>query len=135
MKWRAFTLLESLLVLFITAILIAFFTPQMVKSRQRAVENEFFQRVEVEWGKTTTRARQRQESCEITIHNNQLCFGNRTAISLPQTLKPTCFGAVKVNEDGFISPQTEVFKSRIDGRIYRMKIQMGWGGFKLEEEA
>lgn len=135
MKFKAFTLLESLLVLFITAIIVAFFSPQMVRSRQRAVENHFFQQVEGEWAKTTTRARQRGKPCRITIQNNQMCFGQRTTISLPKTLKPTEFGAIQINDDGFVSPQTEVFQSQIDGRIYRLKIQMGWGGFKLEEEA
>ncbi|WP_367341919.1 prepilin-type N-terminal cleavage/methylation domain-containing protein [Limosilactobacillus sp.] len=135
MKAKAFTLVESLIVLFITAIIIAFFSPQMTKSRQRAIENEFFQRVETEWSKATTRARETGEPCRITIQNQRMCFGKRESIALPKTLKPTCFGAIQIGEDGFVSPQTEEFTSEIDDRIYRLKIQMGWGGFKLEQEA
>lgn len=134
MKAPAFTLVESLIVLMLTAMLMAFFTPQMVKSRQRTAENEFFRRMEAEWDKSTTRARQQGNPCRITIQNRHLCFGNRTAVTLPQTLKPTRFGAIQINGDGFVSPQTEEFTSSIDGRIYRLKIQMGWGGFKIEEK-
>lgn len=134
MKVHAFTLLESLLVLLITAMIVTALSPQMIKSRQRAVENEFFQRVETEWSKTTTRARENGESCRITIQNRRMYFGERSSIALPKTLTPTYFGSVYIHDDGFVSPQTEIFQSNIDQRIYRLKIQMGWGGFRIEQE-
>lgn len=133
MKRPGFTLVESTIVLFIVALILALGTPQVVKSRQIATERQFFTRLASCWALETNRARQEKRRMSIYVHQHQMRIGNQI-LEMPKTLSADGFASLTVYPDGFVAPQRRVLFSSIDDSCYVMKIQMGWGGYHVEKQ-
>ena len=54
-------------------------------------------------------------------------------ILIPSTLNVEWFGELYLTPNGYTRPCTQRFKSLIDGHYYYIKIQLGWGGYRIEK--
>lgn len=134
MKQRAFTLVEEVIVLALGAVILALASPQLVRSRQVAAERQFFTRLSAIWTLQTNRARINGRRMRVSANDQEMKVGE-TVIELPATLTPTNFACLEIGKDGFVAPHTRVLKSSIDHSRYVLKIQMGWGGYRVKKVA
>lgn len=132
MKRRAFTLVETVIVFAIALLLITLTSPSLTRSRQAAAERQFFTRLKSCWDLETNRARNEKHRLSIYANGQQMNVGNKV-IKIPSTLSTPNFAVLNVYDDGFTAPHTRVFYSKIDRSRYVMKIQMGWGGYRIEK--
>lgn len=134
MKQRAFTLLESVIVLAIVALILLITSPAMQKSRQAAAERQFFTRLRLCWDAETNWARVNHQHIVIKKRGQRMIVGQKV-LSIPTTLSANSgFVDLEVTTNGFTAPQTRALYSSIDRSVYLLKIQMGWGGYRIEKE-
>ncbi|WP_295746580.1 type II secretion system protein [uncultured Limosilactobacillus sp.] len=132
MKRSAFTLVETVIVFAIALLIITLTSPSLTRSRQSAAERQFFTRLKSCWDLETNRARSEKRRLSIYANGRQMNVGNKV-IKLPATLSTPNFAVLNVGDDGFTAPHTRVLYSKLDRSRYVMKIQMGWGGYRIEK--
>ena len=134
MKRRAFTLLESVIVLAIVTLILVMTSPAMKKSRQAAAERQFFTHLRLCWDLEVNWARANHQQIVIKKRGRQMIVGHKV-LTIPPTLSANSgFGDLDVSANGFTSPQTRALYSSIDRGVYLFKIQMGWGGYRIDKE-
>lgn len=134
MKRDAFTLLESVIVLVIAVLIVMIISPSMNKSRQIAMERQFWTKLHSCWDLEVNKARRHHQRMIIYADGHQMRVGQEI-LKMPQTLSTHDFAVLNVHKDGFVAPQTRVLYSSIDHSRYVLKIQMGWGGYRVEKIA
>lgn len=133
-KRHAFTLVEAVIVLAIVAVIFAVTSPVMKKRRQAAAERQFLTHLRLCWDLETNKARVHHQQIVIKKRGQQMIVGDKV-ISIPKTLSANSgFGDLYVGDNGFTAPQTRALFSSIDRAVYIFKIQMGWGGYRVEKE-
>ncbi|WP_302116818.1 hypothetical protein [uncultured Limosilactobacillus sp.] len=137
-KEKAFTFLESIIVLGVAALLVLITIPNFTKGQQIMAEARFWRLLRYEWRRAQLRAEVDHQY--IVIRYNKvgatLYFRGNDGIreiEIPQTLKVICFNEVTISPTGYTRARTQIFKSTVNDRLYRMKIQLAWGGYRLEE--
>lgn len=135
---RAFTSIEMIVVLGMVVVIYCLLSPSFKPSRQAIVEQEFWHGMRQEWRAAQAAAQVHHQATEIDYHpaSQQIEFGRAgkiTRLAIPSTLKVDCFGRFVIDDSGYTAPQTMRFTSRREHCSYLMKIQLAWGGYRLEK--
>ncbi|WP_162258690.1 type II secretion system protein [Latilactobacillus graminis] len=135
---KAFTLIETCVVLFIIGLISLFAMQQMHNYRARQAERLFFERFEATWHAT-------REYVAVEPHNVRLSWNQaehtlrytsadpqyrNMNVPIPVTLicvNPNAWFNIKFNHDSGTKPQTLICQSKIDGHRYEYRVQMMWG--------
>lgn len=140
MKARGFTLLEMSVTLFILGLLLVVSFVAWPPIRDSQAETYFFRQFETDYQNLLT-------TCMFAKNNGQLMVGTSvifnlndsagqpktTTLKMPKTLKLMGKQATYViSDEGMAKPGTISFRSTRDQRIYRYKIQMGWGKLHVQ---
>jgi competence protein ComGD len=140
-KREAFTILEVLIVLVLSAMIITFTFPSLVRSRQVVAEHEFWNKFQQEWQAAQVRAKTKQIETEVTFDPSayQIEFywlekaqPRKDELPVPETLLVRQFDSFKMHEDGYTKPRTQEFQSSINHRTYFVRIQLAGGGYHIE---
>lgn len=134
-------MLESVIVLGITALIVTFSFPSLRKCQQVAAENAFWDRFQQNWRNAQLRAKINHIETGVAFKNDsyQIEFMwrkdgecQRQLLDIPDTLRVNDFTDFRMHENGYIKPRTQEFESAITHRKYLMKIQLAWGGYHIE---
>jgi prepilin-type N-terminal cleavage/methylation domain-containing protein len=135
---KAFTLIESCLVLFIVGVVSLFALQHIRDYRARQAERLFFEQFEASWHAT-------REYVAVEPHNVHLSWDqtNHTLhytsadpqyqsmdIPIPETLMcvdPETWFRIQFNHDSAARPRSLICRSKIDGHRYEYRVQMMWG--------
>lgn len=143
MKSRGFTLVETLLVLALVTLIISFSFPSLYRSRQNVAEREFWSGLRQQWQAAQVRAKTKQLATAVTYDSDehQIEFSwiegselIKRRLTVPDTLLVRKFENFRMHENGYTKPRTEEFYSSLHHRTYYMRIQLAWGGYRIEEE-
>ncbi|MFR0771744.1 MAG: hypothetical protein ACLSH6_07740 [Limosilactobacillus pontis] len=134
---RAFTSIEMIVVLGMVVVIYCLLGPSFNPSRQAIVEQEFWHGMRQEWRAAQVAAQVHHQTTVIDYHpaSQQIEFdrtGKITRLAIPSTLKVDRFGRFVIDDSGYTAPQTMRFTSRREHCFYLMKIQLAWGGYRLE---
>lgn len=137
-RCRAFTSVEMIIVLGLVAILCVTVAPSLQPSRQAITEQQFWHAMRQQWRRAQVAAQLDHQSTIISCHSDtqQVEFwrdGDASFLNIPATLRPKRFVTVFIHEDGYAAPQTICFDSTLNHRRYLMKVQLAWGGYRLEK--
>lgn len=137
---KAFTTIEMVIVLGIVALLLAFTMPNFTHSRQLMMEEQFWRSMRQQWRTAQIAAQLHHQATNVDYDKEaqQITFStgrHHTEVVVPGTLTVRRFNAIEMHEDGYVRPQTMVFDSRLNDCRYLMKIQLAWGGYRLEKVA
>lgn len=132
-----FTVLETIIVLAIVAIIVTFSVPEISRSRAYHEEQFFWSELRQNWRAAQLRARHERQVTKIEYEqtSNQIVFmagQKQDVVHLPGTLKVIRFDQFQMHENGYVKPQTQEFKSSLTGCRYLMRIQLAWGGYHVE---
>lgn len=135
---RAFTSVEMIVVMGLVAVIYLLLVPNFQPSRQAIVEREFWHGMRQEWRAAQVAAQVRHQVTVIDYHpaSQQIAFdrdGNTTCLNIPPTLKADRFSRFMIDGSGYTAPQTMRFTSQREHCSYLMKIQLAWGGYRLEK--
>lgn len=136
--WRAFTSLEMIVVLGLVMAIYLLITPAFRPSQQAIVEEQFWHSMRQNWRSAQIAAQLQHQSTIINYRpaTQQIEFdraGNKTFLDIPATMEEKEFGEVCIDASGYTAPQTIRFKSNLSQQYYLMKIQLAWGGYRLEK--
>ncbi|MDO4856045.1 MAG: prepilin-type cleavage/methylation domain-containing protein [Limosilactobacillus gorillae] len=145
-RWWAFTMAEVVIVLGLVAVVIVTTTVPYQKRSVEQSEEQFWRNVRQRWQEAQTRARVEHITTYIYLRNQEgrgITFSYlrggkfvNERVHLPKSLKIyTGIRTVSIYQGGFVSPQTWVFVSPETRTEYDMKIQMGWGGYRVEKKS
>ncbi|MFT8401886.1 MAG: hypothetical protein ABF679_11550 [Lentilactobacillus diolivorans] len=103
-------------------------------------ETSFWRSVHNSWTEADNDAQLHKRAYFVQIQPHQIVFvpGNQKQkqflVEIPKELHPGKVITLRINADGFVSPNTINWLTK-DGRVkYVQKIQMGWSGYELEQK-
>ncbi|WP_413627180.1 type II secretion system protein [Fructilactobacillus vespulae] len=142
-KKQGFTLVESLVVLAISAItiLVIIFSTAIVKQNSYG-ERVFWNVFNEKWNGAIQKSRNDKKIVRVEFStSNRVIFSsydnrrlNRDVLPMPQGLKTEKWNEIVINEDGYVKPQTVVwFSENSNTRIWQ-KFQLGWGTYNFERK-
>lgn len=134
MKHRAFTLLESIIVLALVVVFALIPITQFGPLNQFQVEQLFFHNFDQEWRYVQAHAVLKQEKVQIRIYKDYVNFriiAGKTVVSqrklwLPPEMQADVQG-IMIDSSGHAGPRSIHFRSHYFNRITTIKPQMGWG--------
>ncbi|MDF4006733.1 prepilin-type N-terminal cleavage/methylation domain-containing protein [Limosilactobacillus fermentum] len=144
---RAFTMVEVVIVLAISALVIVTTTIPYQKRNAELSEEQFWRDVKQRWQEAQTRARVEGKATFIYLTSRskrEIRFEYHTdsgkkvteEVLLPKQLHVASNeDMVKIYKNGYVSPRTWSFVSKATMTNYDMKIQMGWGGYYVQKTA
>lgn len=137
---KAFTTIEVVIVLGIIALLLTFTMPNFVHSRQLMMEEQFWRSMRQQWRTAQIAAQLHHQATNVDYdkETQQIIFstgGHHTEVVVPGTLIVRHFNTIEMHEDGYVRPQTMMFDSQLNDQRYLMKVQLAWGGYRLEKVA
>ncbi|MBB1062633.1 type II secretion system protein [Limosilactobacillus fastidiosus] len=141
MKRCGFTILETIIVLVLTALIVTFSFPSLSRSRQVVAEHEFWNDFRQEWQAAQVRSKTRHIETAVTFDSSsyQIEFAwlehyqpVKKRLTVPETLLVRKFDDFEMHENGYTKPRTQEFQSSINGTTYLMRIQLAWGGYRIE---
>lgn len=140
MKQNGFTALETIIVLGIVTLVIGITISLPIKSRQRMAEEHFWSSLRQEWRQAQVRALTKHQVTWISYNQNTNAIDFRWVagkdyVSLPSTLKVKWFERFMITDTGYTRARTECFQSDIDQQLYLLKIQLAWGGYRIEKQS
>ncbi|KRL28564.1 hypothetical protein FD27_GL001562 [Limosilactobacillus frumenti DSM 13145] len=132
-----FTVVETIIVLGIVAIIVMFSVPGVSQSCAYHKEQLFWSELRQNWRAAQLRARDERQVTQIEYEQdgNQIIFtagSKQDVVHLPGTIQVIRFEPFQMHENGYVKPQTQEFKSSLTGRHYLMRIQLAWGGYHVE---
>lgn len=135
---RAFTSVEMIVVLGLVAVIYLILTPTFQPSRQLIAEQQFWHGMRQNWRAAQVAAQVRHQPTAIDYHpgTQQITFDrgdNKVALNIPSTIETEDFDMIIIDDSGYTAPQTIRFKSRLRHCRYLMKVQLAWGGYRLEK--
>lgn len=135
---RAFTSVEMIVVLGLVAAIYLIITPIFQPSRQLIAEQQFWHGMRQNWRAAQVAAQVQHQPTTIDYHpgTQQIVFDrgdHKTALNIPPTIETKDFNLIIIDNSGYTAPQTVRFKSRLRHCWYLMKIQLAWGGYRLEK--
>lgn len=138
---EGFTFLETIIVLGIAALLLLITIPNFTKTRQKLAEEQFWRSLRQDWQWAQLQCESKHQYIvirydksgeRITFRINDQTRESKV-IPIPSTLNVDAFSELYMTPNGYTRPQTQTFRSLIDGHRYYMKIQLGWGGYRIVE--
>lgn len=139
MRKTAFTMVEALVVLGLTALIIGIAAPSLTQSKRVMAEQQFWRLLRRNWRQAQMRAELNHQATRIE-HNSTAATidfywpGGIQQVKIPGTLKVRRFNNLRLTADGYMRAQTQFFYSDIDRCFYLMKIQLAWGGYRIEKK-
>ena len=133
-----FTVIETVIVMGLVAIIVAFLIPGIANRRAYQQEQFFWNQLRQDWRSAQLRARTERVTTVIRYDQatNQINFvssGTYDSLDVPSTLKVVRFVPFSMHENGYVKPQTQEFCSTLTKRRYLMRIQLAWGGYHIEK--
>lgn len=134
----AFTSVEMIVVLGLVAAIYLMLAPNFQPSRQAIAEQQFWHGLRQNWRAAQVAAQVRHQptivdDCSET-HRIKFERGEHlTYLDIPPTLEVESFDMFVIDDTGYTAPRTIRFKSRRQHCCYLMKIQLAWGGYRLEK--
>lgn len=133
-------MLETLIVLVLTTLIITFSFPNLTRSQQVVAEHEFWNDFRQAWQAAQVRSKTKQIETMVTFDSEsyqiEFCWYDqgkkRDRLSVPETLLVKKFDDFRMHENGYTKPRTQEFQSSINGQTYLMRIQLAWGGYRIE---
>lgn len=102
-------------------------------------ESAFWESFDSCWKQALSEAEYHGKSTIVTIEGDQPIVFDTNArkkeLRLPPSLHPNENSKLEIRKNATISPQTVVFHSDVDHRVYRLVIQMGWGVYHVDRTA
>lgn len=137
-KQVAFTSVEMIVVLGIVAAIYLLLAPNFQPSRQAIGEQQFWHGMRQNWRAAQVAAQVHHQSTLIDYcpETQRIRFtrDNRyTYLDIPPTLEVKPFDMIVIDDTGYTVPRTLHFESRRHHCGYLMKIQLAWGGYRLEK--
>lgn len=137
-KYPAFTMIETIVVLGIVVLLLVMSMPNLDPVHQQIAERQFWQVMRQNWQRAQVNAQLSHRGTTISYDHNSQQIEFRypsqcVYVDIPSSLKVARFGDVDMQGDGYVAPQTMTFDSKDHRRRYQMKIQLAWGGYRLEK--
>lgn len=136
MKRAGFTLLESMLVLLLITISFTISWPHFTHNWDQFRQDQFFRRLKSEWQLAQSNAKDHHEATQISFLNDRIHFDNEHyhhCLNLPKNLKVRDHTDLTMHADGYVRPCTWEFCSELDHHVYYMRVQMAWGGYRIEK--
>lgn len=143
-KRAGFTLIESVIVLGLVALILSFGTVYSRRVAQVNAERAFWQSLKQNWQMSRAQVRAgKSGAVRIFYVQNGIRFksidiqsGARhvAQVPLPRTIRVQNFREIKMDTTGYVAPCTQRFVSSLTHQTYAMKIQLGWGGYHIETE-
>jgi len=143
-KRNGFTLIETLIVLALVALMFTFGTMKLNSFREASDEKHFWMQLERAWQQSQARAQNsgKPTAIKLSANKEQLLFHARDRngndddndIQIPKTIEVRAFKAITMHQNGYVKPQTAKFYSRRTNKMYLMKIQLAYGGYYIEKE-
>lgn len=132
-------MIEMVVVLGMVAAIMALASPSFVKSQQAANEERFWHELKQQWRLAQTRARVSHRPTRIEFEAKQVEFHSSkqvTTLALPATLRVTNAPIeLQMMDNGYVRPLTVAFTSTFYHCRYELKVQLAWGGYRLEKMA
>jgi competence protein ComGD len=137
-KWPAFTVVETIIVLGMVIMLLVMTMPNLNPVHQQVAEQQFWQTMRQNWQRAQVTAQLTHRGTIISYDHDSQQIDFRyphqcVDVDIPSSLRVVRFGDVDMQEDGYVAPQTMTFDSKDHHRRYQMKIQLAWGGYRLEK--
>ncbi|MGN1279626.1 MAG: hypothetical protein ACI4T4_02955 [Limosilactobacillus sp.] len=137
-KPRAFTSIEMIVVLGLVAAIYLVIAPTFRPSSQAIAEQQFWHELRQDWRAAQVAAQVRHQPTIVDYYPNTQqivfdCDGDRTLLNVPPTIAVTDFDEFIIDNTGYTAPRTIKFRSRLHHCQYLMKIQLAWGGYRLEK--
>lgn len=139
---KAFSLLETLIVLLITSGTILTGYGGFKGAQSANNEKIFFRRFEMSWKDTQRLTAYDGYKATVTFQKNLhevifLCYRNGHKISkhleLPEGLEPVYDRTINIGKNGTVTPINVMLES--NGKIkYKLSAQMGWGVYEITEK-
>lgn len=131
-RYRAFSLVEMLVVLAITAALILLGFPPARQTWQSTQERIFWHRFDTEWDRTV-QYMTANKSARLCFYRDEVVFmrGERNSwghLPYPHCLRPRTHYEIKLTATGNVMPQSVYLDARQPGPGYRVAFQLGVGG-------
>lgn len=136
MKRVGFTLVESVIVLGLVAISFTICWPHFNHDWDQYKQDQFFAQLKTEWQLAQSNAKSRREPTKISFYCDHISFDSQhyyQELKLPAKLKMRDHTDVVMHADGYVRPCTWEFCSELDHHVYYMRIQMAWGGYRIEK--
>lgn len=139
-NFLGFTLIESVLVLGLVALMMSFGTIYGHHVTQVNAERQFWQELEQNWHASQVRAREGSSAINIRYVNGAIRFQwcdisnqrlYREDVTIPATISVGNFKKLQMMPNGYVQAGTQRFTSSLTHKTYLMKVQLGWGGYRI----
>lgn len=139
-RQSAFTLLESVIVLGLVSVMVAFGAINLRESTENNRERYFWQQMKENWQEAQVRSENNNTQTTIDKYPDGIRFHwmdlkkgpQDNYIKIPTTLSVKSFPTVIVRPNGYAKANSEIFYSKKHNKTYFMRVQLGWGGYDLE---
>ncbi|MGO2299047.1 competence type IV pilus minor pilin ComGD [Paucilactobacillus nenjiangensis] len=143
-KQNGFTMIETVIVLALIALMFVFGTMKLGDLKAASDERRFWTQLERSWQQSQSRAqnhgkpttiRQSKNQTEILFrsHNRRNDDDNRD-VKVPKTIIIKKFDEITMLQNGYVKATTEKFYSTRTHKEYSMKVQLAWGGYYIDKE-
>jgi competence protein ComGD len=136
MRKRGFTLAESVIVLGLIAMSFTICWPYFSCNWDQFRQDQFFRHFRTEWQLAQSNAKTRHFETRISFSDDCVHFSGQNYhhdLQMPPKLKLRDHKNVTMHSDGYVRPCTWEFCSELDKHVYYMRIQMAWGGYRIEK--
>lgn len=122
----------------LVAVIVATTAAPAKRGFERVQEDQFWRSFKQEWQAAQARAKVAHQATWVSYEapNRRVTFisqGRYRALAMPPTLLVRDYQDFSMHANGYVSPQTWQLVSRLDGREYYLRIQLGWGGYHVEK--
>lgn len=136
---KAFTLLESLVVLAIITMLFLLILPPANRSKQASAEWQFWSDLRVQWQAAQARAKVAHRSTTVVYEPDSHRFEffwltshrQTESVAVPSTLVVDSYPRIQILTNGYVRPQTIRLHSTLTNQQYQIRVQLGWGGYHV----
>lgn len=140
MKKAAFTTIEMVIVLGITAVIFSLVGPRIVTTQERLAEQHFWHQFRQEWRYAQMQAQTNHYGTTIHYAPEKsgiafTCNFKQQVVTVPPTLQVVAFSDIEIKGDGYVRPQTQEFYSKITNEKYLLVIQMARGEYYVKKVA
>lgn len=138
MKKAGFTLVEMIVVLFLTALIFSLSVPASFAGLNEWQHRRFWNEMKQEWQLAQVRSQQQHQLTEINYDNvnHEIIFqfhNRRDRVVLPKNLKVQKSYECRMLSTGYVKPGTWIFIDQQHQQEIRMIIQMAGGGYRIEK--
>lgn len=138
MKRSGFTLVETMIVLVLVALIFSCSIPVSLMGLHEWQHRRFWQEMRQEWQVSQVRAQQEHQRTDISYDhvNREIIFqfhNHRERVSLPTNLKVANSYECQMLPSGYVKPGTWLFVDQQHHQTIRMIIQMAGGGYRIEK--